>query len=98
MISSTEEAGSSDMPATQSPCTRSTVSLGPEPLADGGARGGGGVSCAFVGKPRREEGIRIHTVFDQPPAAASEATPAAKEVQETMDDVLVGVEKLEVLD
>jgi len=66
--------------------------------ARGGARGGGGVSCAFVGKPRREEGIRIHTVFDQPPAAASEATPAAKEVQETMDDVLVGVEKLEVLD
>jgi len=66
--------------------------------ARGGARGGGGVSCAFVGKPRREEGIRIHTVFDQPPAAASEATPAAKEVQETVDDVLVGVEKLEVLD
>ena len=66
--------------------------------ARGGARGGGGVSCAFVGKPRREEGIRIHTVFDQPPAAASEATPAAKEAQETVDDVLVGVEKLEVLD
>jgi hypothetical protein len=56
------------------------------------------VSCAFVGKPRREEGIRIHTVFDQPPAVASEATAAAKEVQETVGDVLVGVEKLEMLD
>ena len=66
--------------------------------ARGGARGGGGgVSCAFVGKPRREEGIKIHTVFDQLPVAAAEAEPAAEEVQ--VGDVLaVGVEKLEMLD
>ena len=49
--------------------------------ARGAARGGGGgVSCAFVGKPRREEGIKIHTVFDQLPVAAAEAEPAAEEV------------------
>ena len=65
--------------------------------ARGAARGGGGVSCAFVGKPRREEGIKIHTVFDQLPVAAAEAEPAAEEVQ--VGDVLaVGVEKLEMLD
>ena len=57
------------------------------------------MSCAFVGKPHREEGIKIHTVFDQLPmtASAMEAAPAAKE--EGVGDVLtVGVEKLEMLD
>ena len=66
--------------------------------ARGAARGGGGgVSCAFVGKPRREEGIKIHTVFDQLSVAASEAVPAAEEVG--VGDVLaVGAEKLRMLD
>ena len=55
------------------------------------------MSCAFVGKPRREEGIKIHTVFDQLSVAASEAVPAAEEVG--MGDVLaVGAEKLRMLD
>jgi len=71
--------------------------------ARGRARGGGGVSCAFVGKPRREEGIKIHTVFDQLSVAASEAAPAAKEVEEERQgvggDVLtVGIDKLKMLD